>query len=162
VAVALNLVPFAGIAFLWFIGVIRDRIGEREDRFFGWAAGDRTVAMITGWARPDKKLLGLADAPAAPALLKQRGPRRAADSARALSAICPCTAVDSRTPVDTTGPHRAKSTSLTRPGWLGTRTGTDTVRVSVTARRDSHQSRGNFASWPEPTIILVYDSAALV
>ena len=34
VAIALNLVPFAGIAFLWFIGVIRDRIGEREDRFF--------------------------------------------------------------------------------------------------------------------------------
>ena len=33
-AVALNLVPFAGIAFLWFIGVLRDRIGEREDRFF--------------------------------------------------------------------------------------------------------------------------------
>jgi hypothetical protein len=34
VAVALNLVPFAGIAFLWFIGVVRDRIGTREDRFF--------------------------------------------------------------------------------------------------------------------------------
>jgi hypothetical protein len=34
VAIALNLVPFAGIAFLWFIGVVRDRIGEREDRFF--------------------------------------------------------------------------------------------------------------------------------
>ncbi len=34
VAVALNLVPFAGIAFLWFIGVIRDRIGRHEDRFF--------------------------------------------------------------------------------------------------------------------------------
>ena len=30
---ALNLVPFAGIAFLWLIGVIRDRIGEQEDRF---------------------------------------------------------------------------------------------------------------------------------
>src|ERR1700736_3125547 len=26
VAIALNLVPFAGIAFLWFIGVIRERI----------------------------------------------------------------------------------------------------------------------------------------
>jgi hypothetical protein len=35
VIVALNLVPFAGIAFLWFIGVIRDRIGDREDKFFG-------------------------------------------------------------------------------------------------------------------------------
>src|SRR4051795_9095293 len=31
---ALNLVPYAGIAFLWFIGVVRDRIGEFEDRFF--------------------------------------------------------------------------------------------------------------------------------
>jgi len=31
---ALNLVPFAGIAFLWFIGVIRDRVGEHEDRLF--------------------------------------------------------------------------------------------------------------------------------
>ena len=34
IALALNLVPFAGIAFLWFIGVVRDRIGQREDRFF--------------------------------------------------------------------------------------------------------------------------------
>lgn len=31
---ALNLVPYAGIAFLWFIGVIRDRLGDVEDRFF--------------------------------------------------------------------------------------------------------------------------------
>jgi hypothetical protein len=31
---AFGLVPFAGIAFLWFIGVARDRIGELEDRFF--------------------------------------------------------------------------------------------------------------------------------
>ena len=34
VALGLNLVPFAGIAFLWFIGVLRDRLGEFEDRFF--------------------------------------------------------------------------------------------------------------------------------
>lgn len=34
VALALNLIPFAGIAFLWFIGVLRDRLGDREDRFF--------------------------------------------------------------------------------------------------------------------------------
>lgn len=31
---ALSLVPFAGIAFLWFMGVIRDRMGDLEDRFF--------------------------------------------------------------------------------------------------------------------------------
>src|SRR6186997_54429 len=34
VTLALNLLPFAGIAFLWFIGVVRDRLGEHEDRFF--------------------------------------------------------------------------------------------------------------------------------
>jgi hypothetical protein len=34
VDIGLNLIPFAGIAFLWFVGVVRDRIGEREDRFF--------------------------------------------------------------------------------------------------------------------------------
>jgi len=34
VALALSLVPIAGIAFLWFIGVVRDRMGQLEDRFF--------------------------------------------------------------------------------------------------------------------------------
>jgi hypothetical protein len=34
VSLALNLVPFAGIAFLWFVGVVRDRLGAHEDRFF--------------------------------------------------------------------------------------------------------------------------------
>jgi hypothetical protein len=34
VALALNLIPLSGVAFLWFIGVLRDRLGEREDRFF--------------------------------------------------------------------------------------------------------------------------------
>jgi hypothetical protein len=34
VSLGLNLVPFAGISFLWFIGVIRDRLGELEDRLF--------------------------------------------------------------------------------------------------------------------------------
>jgi hypothetical protein len=34
VLVAVNLLPFAAIAFLWFIGVVRDRIGEGEDRLF--------------------------------------------------------------------------------------------------------------------------------
>ncbi|MBV9389709.1 MAG: hypothetical protein JOZ78_25075 [Chroococcidiopsidaceae cyanobacterium CP_BM_ER_R8_30] len=31
---AFNLVPFAGIAFLWFMGVVRDHLGENEDQFF--------------------------------------------------------------------------------------------------------------------------------
>ena len=49
VVVALNLVPFAAIAFLWFIGVVRDRIGEREDRFFATVflgSGLLFVAML--------------------------------------------------------------------------------------------------------------------
>ena len=28
------LIPFAAVAFLWFVSVLRDRVGEREDRFF--------------------------------------------------------------------------------------------------------------------------------
>jgi hypothetical protein len=49
VAVGLNLIPFAGIAFLWFIGVVRDRVGEREDRFFAsvfLGSGLLFVAML--------------------------------------------------------------------------------------------------------------------
>jgi hypothetical protein len=40
--VGLYLIPFCGIAFLWFIAVIRDRIGRFEDRFFA------TVFLGTG------------------------------------------------------------------------------------------------------------------
>jgi hypothetical protein len=32
ITVALSLIPFSGIAFLWLIGVLRDRLGQREDR----------------------------------------------------------------------------------------------------------------------------------
>jgi hypothetical protein len=34
IRISLNLVPFAGIAFLWFIGVVREQLGEIEDRLF--------------------------------------------------------------------------------------------------------------------------------
>lgn len=34
IRVSLSLVPFAGIAFLWFIGVVREQIGVVEDRLF--------------------------------------------------------------------------------------------------------------------------------
>ncbi len=33
-ALALRLIPFAGIFFLWFVGVIRDRLGAAEDKLF--------------------------------------------------------------------------------------------------------------------------------
>jgi hypothetical protein len=34
ISLALGLMPFAGIAYLWFIGVVRDKLGEFEDKFF--------------------------------------------------------------------------------------------------------------------------------
>ncbi len=49
VTLALQLVPFSGIAFLWFVGVVRDRIGEREDRFLAsvsLGSGLLFVAML--------------------------------------------------------------------------------------------------------------------
>jgi hypothetical protein len=33
-ALAFSLVPIAGIAFLWFMGVVRDRVGRLEDQLF--------------------------------------------------------------------------------------------------------------------------------
>ena len=41
--------PFAGIAFLWFIGVVRDRLGRYEDQFFStvfFGSGFLFLAMI--------------------------------------------------------------------------------------------------------------------
>lgn len=49
VVIALNIIPFAGIAFLWFIGVLRDRLGQREDRFFAtvfFGSGLLFLAML--------------------------------------------------------------------------------------------------------------------
>jgi hypothetical protein len=49
IIIALNMVPFAGIAFLWFIGVVRDLIGVHEDKFFStvfFGSGLVFVAML--------------------------------------------------------------------------------------------------------------------
>jgi len=48
-ALALNIIPFAGVAFLWFIGVVRDRLGQMEDRFFAtvfFGSGLLFLAML--------------------------------------------------------------------------------------------------------------------
>jgi hypothetical protein len=69
VDVALSLVPFAGIAFLWFIGVLRDRIGRREDRFFGTVflgSGLLFVAMLFVTAAVAGGLLAAASASSSP------------------------------------------------------------------------------------------------
>jgi len=47
--VGLYLVPFAGIAFLWFVAAVRSRIGTHEDRFFATVflgSGILFVAML--------------------------------------------------------------------------------------------------------------------
>jgi hypothetical protein len=47
--VGVYLAPFSGIAFLWFIAVVRNLIGDREDRFFATvflASGLLFVAML--------------------------------------------------------------------------------------------------------------------
>lgn len=62
---ALNLVPFAGIAFLWFVGVIRSRLGVQEDQFLATVllgSGLLFVACLFGAAALAG---GLADAVAA-------------------------------------------------------------------------------------------------
>ena len=49
ILVGLYLIPLAGIAFLWFIGVVRNRLGQREDRFFATVflgSGLLFVAML--------------------------------------------------------------------------------------------------------------------
>mgnify|MGYP001813778301 CR=1 FL=1 len=52
-SVVLVLVPFAGIAFLWFTGVMRDLLGDREDKFFATVflgSGIILVVMMFVWA----------------------------------------------------------------------------------------------------------------
>lgn len=49
IGIALNLIPFTGIAFLWFMATLRHRIGLREDRFFATVflgSGLLFVAML--------------------------------------------------------------------------------------------------------------------
>jgi hypothetical protein len=45
-SLALSLIPFAWIAFFWFTGVIRDHIGDREDRFFATVFLGSGIAFV--------------------------------------------------------------------------------------------------------------------
>jgi len=74
VALAVNLMPFAGIAFLWFIGVLRDRLGQLEDRFFAtvffgsgllflamlFTAGAIAAAILIAFVMHPQELIGSA------------------------------------------------------------------------------------------------------
>jgi hypothetical protein len=70
ITLAIALIPFAGIAFLWLIGVVRDRLGAREDRLFAtvflgsgllflamlFAAGAAISAIIVPAAQADRRV----------------------------------------------------------------------------------------------------------
>ena len=61
ISLALSLVPFAGIAFFWFTGVIRDHIGDREDRFFATVflgSGIALVVLLFVWAATTGAVFG--------------------------------------------------------------------------------------------------------
>jgi hypothetical protein len=64
VSIAMAVVPYAGIAFLWFIGVIRSRLGAQEDKLFATAflgSGLLFVAMLFTAAAINGALLHLYD-----------------------------------------------------------------------------------------------------
>lgn len=61
ISLALTLVPFAGIAFLWFIGVVRSRLGDLEDQFFStvfFGSGLLFLAMMFASAAIAGGILG--------------------------------------------------------------------------------------------------------
>ena len=47
IVLALHLTPIAGVAFLWFIGVLRDRLGRQEDRFFATVFFGSALLFLT-------------------------------------------------------------------------------------------------------------------
>jgi hypothetical protein len=56
-----TIVPFAGLAFLWFTGVIRDRLGASEDRFFSTiflGSGIISVMLLFVWGGTAGALFG--------------------------------------------------------------------------------------------------------
>jgi hypothetical protein len=74
VRLALELIPFTGLAFLWFIAVLRNRIGALEDRFFATVllgSGLLYIAMLFAAAAVAH---GLANTDVPPTALPGPGP----------------------------------------------------------------------------------------
>ncbi|GGJ27112.1 hypothetical protein [Streptomyces brasiliensis] len=66
VRTALRLVPFAGIFFLWFVGVVRSHVGDAEDRFLATVllgSGLVFVATLFGAAAAALAVLDTAHPP---------------------------------------------------------------------------------------------------
>lgn len=62
--VALNLASISAVAFLWFVAVIRRRIGDREDRFFATVFFGSSLVYVALW-------LAMMSIVAAPAMIHQ-------------------------------------------------------------------------------------------
>jgi hypothetical protein len=63
---SLQLVPFAGIAFLWFIGVVREQLGAVEDRLFSTVflgSGLLFLAMLFTGAVSAASMVAMLDSP---------------------------------------------------------------------------------------------------
>ena len=63
-SLVLTLIPFAGIAFLWFTGVVRDRLREREGRFFAtlfFGSGIIQVLLLFIWGAILGTILAMAN-----------------------------------------------------------------------------------------------------
>ena len=66
IRLSLQLVPFAGIAFLWFIGVVREQLGEVEDRLFSTVflgSGLLFLALLFSGAVTVSSMLAMLDGP---------------------------------------------------------------------------------------------------
>jgi hypothetical protein len=66
IRLSLQLVPFAGIAFLWFIGVVREQLGAVEDRLFSTVflgSGLLFLAMLFNGAVTSTSLLAMLAGP---------------------------------------------------------------------------------------------------
>jgi hypothetical protein len=75
ILVASHLIAFAGIFFLWFIGVVRSRLGRREDQFFSSVLfGSGIVFVASLYASVAVGAAGVAE--------MHRGPPEAFESVR--------------------------------------------------------------------------------
>src|SRR4051812_198861 len=76
IRLSLSLVPFAGIAFLWFIGVVREQLGSIEDRLFStvfFGSGLLFLAMLFVGAITSTSLLDMLEAPGVDRVLWEFG-----------------------------------------------------------------------------------------
>ena len=96
---ALALVPFAGIAFLWFIAVARERLGRFEDQFFSTVfigSGLLFLAMVFAAAAtaarssPPRPTTPRGSRPAPPTPTRGRRSRRSSRSTRCAWRPCSC------------------------------------------------------------------------